>query len=260
MKSTRTAHLQLTAAPTSNGHAKPRRRWSIVSALLCLFVGLIAGAGIAASNEADNRTRADGELSALRSSLAAAESSEARLSAENADLAQSVSELEAEVLNLNGQVKQLEAELNATSPLMSLVGKKLGDVKSDIEDQGWKLSVKDIPSAEPAGTVLSQSPEAGSLMQLDSKVTLSVAVPLPKPKVTPDPPSNDKPSTGSSTESTSSSPSCHASYKGACLKPDASDYDCAGGSGNGPEYTGRVQVVGSDPFGLDSDGDGWGCE
>ncbi len=53
---------------------------------------------------------------------------------------------------------------------------------------------------------------------------------------------------------------CHPSYKGACLDPNASDYDCAGGSGNGPLYTGRVQVVGPDVFGLDADGDGWGCE
>jgi endonuclease YncB( thermonuclease family) len=53
---------------------------------------------------------------------------------------------------------------------------------------------------------------------------------------------------------------CHPSYKGACLDPDASDYDCAGGSGNGPLYTGRVQVVGEDVFGLDGDGDGIGCD
>lgn len=52
---------------------------------------------------------------------------------------------------------------------------------------------------------------------------------------------------------------CHPSYSG-CLRADASDYDCAGGSGNGPYYTGAVQVYGSDPFGLDRDGDGWGCE
>lgn len=54
-------------------------------------------------------------------------------------------------------------------------------------------------------------------------------------------------------------PNCHPSYSG-CLDPDASDYDCAGGSGNGPFYTGRVRVIGPDVFGLDRDGDGWGCE
>jgi|SoiMethySBSTD1v2_1073268.scaffolds.fasta_scaffold39358_5 endonuclease YncB( thermonuclease family) len=53
---------------------------------------------------------------------------------------------------------------------------------------------------------------------------------------------------------------CHPSYRGACLDPNASDYDCAGGSGNGPLYTGRVEVVGPDVFRLDSDGDGLGCE
>lgn len=52
---------------------------------------------------------------------------------------------------------------------------------------------------------------------------------------------------------------CHPGYSG-CLKADASDYDCASGSGNGPYYTGPVQVYGSDPFGLDGDNDGWGCE
>lgn len=53
---------------------------------------------------------------------------------------------------------------------------------------------------------------------------------------------------------------CHKSYKGACLKPNAYDYDCAGGSGDGPYYTGKVRIVGPDVFRLDTDGDGWGCE
>lgn len=53
--------------------------------------------------------------------------------------------------------------------------------------------------------------------------------------------------------------SCHPSYSG-CLKMNAGDYDCAGGSGNGPNYTGPVQVYGFDPFDLDRDNDGWGCE
>jgi hypothetical protein len=38
------------------------------------------------------------------------------------------------------------------------------------------------------------------------------------------------------------------------------DYDCLGGSGDGPRYTGRVVVVGYDHYGLDADGDGIGCE
>ncbi len=53
--------------------------------------------------------------------------------------------------------------------------------------------------------------------------------------------------------------SCHPNYSG-CLKMNAGDYDCASGSGNGPNYTGPVEVYGADPFDLDRDGDGWGCE
>ena len=53
---------------------------------------------------------------------------------------------------------------------------------------------------------------------------------------------------------------CHPSYEGACLDPNASDCDCAGGSGDGPFYTGPVRVVGPDVFDLDRDNDGLGCE
>lgn len=53
--------------------------------------------------------------------------------------------------------------------------------------------------------------------------------------------------------------SCHPNYSG-CLKMNAGDYDCASGSGNGPNYTGPVEVYGSDPFDLDRDNDGLGCE
>jgi len=53
---------------------------------------------------------------------------------------------------------------------------------------------------------------------------------------------------------------CDPNYVGACLDPNSYDYDCLGGSGDGPDYTGPVQSVGSDPFGLDADGDGYACE
>ncbi len=53
---------------------------------------------------------------------------------------------------------------------------------------------------------------------------------------------------------------CDPNYSGACLDPSAYDYDCEGGSGDGPEYTGTVSVVGEDHYGLDADSDGTGCE
>jgi hypothetical protein len=53
---------------------------------------------------------------------------------------------------------------------------------------------------------------------------------------------------------------CDPNYTGACLDPSSPDYDCEGGSGDGPDYTGRVEVVGDDHFDLDRDGDGVACE
>ena len=54
---------------------------------------------------------------------------------------------------------------------------------------------------------------------------------------------------------------CHPSYAGVCLQMGIGDYDCAGGSGNGPNYVrGPFGVVGYDEFGLDRDRDGIGCE
>lgn len=51
---------------------------------------------------------------------------------------------------------------------------------------------------------------------------------------------------------------CDPNYSG-CV-PIASDVDCEGGSGDGPEYTGVVTVTGSDIYDLDSDSDGTACE
>ena len=66
----------------------------------------------------------------------------------------------------------------------------------------------------------------------------------PKPRPAPSPPPLTR----------SCDPNC-----GSCLDPNASDYDCIGGEGNGPRFTGPVRVIGSDHFDLDRDGDGIGC-
>ena len=52
---------------------------------------------------------------------------------------------------------------------------------------------------------------------------------------------------------------CDPNYGGGCV-PIASDVDCAGGSGNGPEYVqGPVTVIGTDIYDLHRDGDGIAC-
>ena len=63
-------------------------------------------------------------------------------------------------------------------------------------------------------------------------------------------------------KSTAAEPSgddCDPNYT-PCVPID-SDVDCSSGKGNGPSYAhGPVRVIGSDIYGLDSDGDGIGCE
>jgi len=59
--------------------------------------------------------------------------------------------------------------------------------------------------------------------------------------------------------------SCHPSSVGVCIPIGSADYDCAGGSGNGPNYIQgpfgvRWDVPDPDPYDLDRDRDGVGCE
>ena len=92
-------------------------------------------------------------------------------------------------------------------------------------------------------------------MRFGSVITLTVAKSQPKP-VKP-----AVPGTGGSSGGTGPAPQCDPNYTGQCLKDGIGDYDCRGGSGNGPNYVyGTVKVVGTDVFGLDGDNDGYGCD
>jgi hypothetical protein len=132
-----------------------------------------------------------------------------------------------------------------------LVGLRLASAKRSLATTGLKLRVRYRPTARyAAGTVISQSHRIGAGVAPSSAITLVIAKALPPPPTTqPPPPATTPPQ------------NCHPSYPGACLDPTASDYDCSGGSGNGPKYVqGPIQVRPPDPFGLDSDADGIGCE
>jgi beta-lactam-binding protein with PASTA domain len=133
-----------------------------------------------------------------------------------------------------------------------LVGLRLARAKTSLADQGLTVKVTYKATARyPAGTVISQSRKAGAGVLPDTTITLGVAKapPPPPPTAPPAPPP------------TAPAQNCHDSYEGECLKVGIGDYDCAGGSGNSPNYVqGTVQVVGPDEFDLDRDGDGLGCE
>jgi hypothetical protein len=120
---------------------------------------------------------------------------------------------------------------------------------------------------EPTATAVRQTaPPATEL------VTTTTAAPATSPPTTrrpttttskPTPTTHRRPPTTRKPPQTTSAPArnCDSAYPDACLHDGIGDYDCAGGSGNGPNYVeGPITVRAPDPFGLDSDDDGVGCE
>jgi resuscitation-promoting factor RpfB len=104
------------------------------------------------------------------------------------------------------------------------------------------LKTKQRTDSASPGTVIEQSPTGGTRARPGATVTITIAKKPPPPP----PP-------------TVQEDNCTSGYS-PCLPP-ASDYDCAGGSGDGPAYAdGPIAVTGSDPYGLDDDSDGVGCE
>lgn len=106
---------------------------------------------------------------------------------------------------------------------------------------GFRVHVsREVVSSGRNGVVLRQTPVGSTRVKPHSVITVVVAS-LVRPVAAPQP-----------------AATCTSGYS-PCLAP-ASDYDCAGGSGDGPRYTGYVTVTGSDPYDLDADGDGVACE
>jgi hypothetical protein len=124
-------------------------------------------------------------------------------------------------------------------------------------------------AADPVGVVAATLPPPATAAPVTTEATTTTEAPAttaaptttrprPRPVVKPKPKPKPKPRP---VVTRPPAPDCHPSYGGACLDPDASDYDCAGGSGNGPEYVdGPITVSGPDPFDLDRDNDGVACE
>jgi beta-lactam-binding protein with PASTA domain len=122
----------------------------------------------------------------------------------------------------------------------SVVGQAKAKAVGLLQAAGFKVAVTtEVRSSGKNGVVLSQSPAGSALAKPGS--TIAVVVSSIVRPVAPPAPQN-----------------CTPGYR-PCLAP-ASDYDCGGGSGNGPEYAyGPVYVTGSDPYDLDADGDGVAC-
>ena len=139
----------------------------------------------------------------------------------------------------------------ATVEVPKLVGMRLTSAKAALADLGLRARVTYRSTARhQAGTVISQSRRTGAGVLPDSRITVVVAKAPPPPPTTAPPPPTTTPARN-----------CDPSYPDVCLDPNAPDYDCAGGSGDGPRYvSGPIRVRPPDPFDLDREGDGWGCE
>jgi hypothetical protein len=128
----------------------------------------------------------------------------------------------------------------------SVVGTSRAAAIKTLEAAGFEVITRtETRTSGTAGMVLSQGPTGEARAQPGSVVHLVIAHVVPAPS--------------SGTGSGGSTSDCTPGYS-PCL-PLAYDYDCAGGSGDGPEYAnGPIRVTGSDPYDLDRDGDGVACE
>lgn len=123
----------------------------------------------------------------------------------------------------------------------AVVGRLEADAVDRLRDAGFRVTVTtENRTSGKDGVVLRQTPAGKDRIKPGSSVTVVVSSVVRPVAAAP-------------------AQNCTAGYR-PCLPP-ASDYDCAGGSGNGPAYAdGPVYVTGSDPYDLDADGDGVACE
>jgi hypothetical protein len=137
----------------------------------------------------------------------------------------------------------------------NVVGKDVDAATRILGNAGFDVHVQKQGSSAPKDQVLTESPAGGTQSHSGRTVSLTIAKPLPKPPA----PSGGG---GGTSSGGGGGGNCTPGYS-PCLPLGPSDYDCAGGSGDGPAYTksGVVyKVSGSDPYGLDADNDGMGCE
>ena len=81
---------------------------------------------------------------------------------------------------------------STTNPVPSVTGKTLDDAKNDLKVLNFSVRVIEQASSEPAGTVLSQTPQAGSEARISSIITLVVSTGVPEtPVETPAPSTGD---------------------------------------------------------------------
>ena len=89
------------------------------------------------------------------------------------------------------------AVVESTNTVPSLTGKSIDTARADVRDLNFSIRVVEQASDQPEGTVLSQSPTAGTPARISTVITLVVSTGTPpEPVVTPAPEASVDPSTG----------------------------------------------------------------
>jgi hypothetical protein len=113
------------------------------------------------------------------------------------------------------------------------------------------------PPAEETTTTVTDLPTSTTTTTTTPPPTTTTTTTVAQPP--PPPPTTEQPAPPPPLADPAPQQECDPNYSG-CV-PIASDVDCAGGSGNGPEYAeGPIQVIGEDIYDLDRDGNGTACE
>jgi hypothetical protein len=134
------------------------------------------------------------------------------------------------------------------------------------EDTAVPVAATPVPSPTAKSPTPSASPTAPvPVTTAPRPLTTRPRPPAPKPPapqpVAPQPVAPRPPAPKPPAPKPPARPACEPSYPDACLRSGIGDYDCETGSGNGPNYVrGPIKVLPPDPFDLDRNGDGVGCE
>jgi hypothetical protein len=110
----------------------------------------------------------------------------------------------------------------------NVVGLSVVQAQRTLRKAGFEARLVKSGTSGTPGTVTAQNPAGGSEARPGIKIAITT-------------------------------PNCTSGYS-PCIAPGP-DVDCGGGTGDGPRYVYvTVRVTGSDPYGLDADNDGYGCE
>ena len=89
------------------------------------------------------------------------------------------------------------AVVESTNRVPSLTGKTIDAARADVRELNFSIRVVEQPSEQPAGTVLNQTPAAGTDARISTVITLVVSTGVPpEPVATPAPEASVDPSTG----------------------------------------------------------------